>query len=502
MTTPKSKLLIYILAQNAQDQLENVIRRIPDSIFSTYDSEILIIDDSSVDNTFMIALRHELQNKKKKIKVLYNPLKQDYGNNLKLGFEYAIKNNFEGIVILHGSGIYAPEVLLEMVSPLFENKADMVIGTRVRRKKSRTEKKIPLHKLLGNKILRFFQNKMLNTELTDFYSGFRAYRVNVLKSIPFKTNSASYLFDTQIIIQFTLAKKRIIETDVPAYSGKEMYLIKCIGYGFAGIRATLASKLHKLSIFYRREYDLSEPFEEYSLKLGYLSSHSLAIDNTKANSKVLDIGGGQGRIAAQLKKKGCFVAGIDKCTLKDNTSYDKFYQKDLDHVKIDFDITEYETVLLLDIIEHLASPEFFMDLLRREFGLSQPKIIITTPNVAFFITRLQLLLGKFNYGKEGILDMTHKRLFTIKTLKKTCQQCGYKVEKIIGIPAPYPKAIGLNGLGKSLLSLNKFIINLNKSLFSYQIYMELKPTPVVEALLENTVKESNKKKAILNNSSN
>jgi len=73
------------------------------------------------------------------------------------------------------------------------------------------------------------------------------------------------------------------------------------------------------------------------------------------------------------------------------------------------------------------------------------------------------------------------------------RQCGYTVEKVRGIPAPFPKAVGINWLGKSMIAINQFFIFFSKSLFSYQIYMEVKPTPIVEVLLEYSLSESQKR---------
>ena len=92
-------------------------------------------------------------------------------------------------------------------------------------------------------------------------------------------------------------------------------------------------------------------------------------------------------------------------------------------------------------------------------------------------------MGRFNYGQRGILDLTHSRLYTFKTLQKLFVQCGYKIEKICGIPAPFPKAIGLNWFSKALLLLNNFLIHVSKGLFSYQIFMVATPVPTVEAIL-------------------
>ena len=69
---------------------------------------------------------------------------------------------------------------------------------------------------------------------------------------------------------------------------------------------------------------------------------------------------------------------------------------------------------MLDIIEHLVAPEDFIDGLRKQFDFKPRTLIITTPNIAFIVQRIMLALGQFNYGKAGILDRTHIRLFTFR----------------------------------------------------------------------------------------
>lgn len=489
----QNRLLIFIVAYNAEHHINKVLDRIPHDVLEKYDYEILIIDDSSADNTFQVAHHYQKSNTGKNMKVLYNPVNQGYGGNQKLGYKYAIQNNYDVVVLLHGDGQYAPEVMPEIIAPLFSGEADAVFGSRMLGKGSARKGGMPLYKYLGNKTLTGFQNRMLKSNLSEFHSGYRAYAVNALREIPFEANSNDFHFDTQIIIQLLMAKKIISEVPIPTYYGDEICHVNGMKYGWDVIKATTASKLHQLSIYYKREYDVEKPTEEYSIKLGYRSSHSMAIDKVPAQSKVLDIGGGQGKVAKELKSKSCVVTGIDRRALADRSNYDSFYQLDLDTNRIDLDLKDYDYVLMLDIIEHLSNPEGFLDNLRDQFGLSQPTIILTTPNIAFFILRLQLLIGNFNYGKQGILDITHKRLFTFKSLIKTCIQCGYLVEKVKGIPAPYPKAIGNNIFARFLLAINRFLIFFSKRIFSYQIYLEIKPTPVVSNLLEHSVTESKKR---------
>ena len=499
MTEKKGKLLIFIVAYNAEFHIENVLTRIPKEVLTQYNYEILIIDDSSKDKTFEIAHNYHSINKNLNLKILFNPVNQGYGGNQKLGYEYAIQHGFEAVVLLHGDGQYAPEILGDMVSPIFEKKADAVFGSRMLIKGNALKGGMPYYKFFGNKILTRFQNTLLKSSLSEFHSGYRAYAVEALKVIPFKRNSNNFHFDTQIIIQLLLANKIINEIPIPTYYGLEICHVDGLKYGWNVIRSTLASRLHNLSVFYKREYDIATPMQLYPLKLGYLSSHTLAIKNVHEKSKVLDIGGGQGLVSLELKKKGCRVTGIDQCSLMYAENYDEYHQKDIESASLDFDFSKFDVILMLDIIEHLSNPEEFLDSLRAKSGLNEPRIIVTSPNIAFWIIRLQLLFGQFNYGKQGILDKTHKRLFTFKTLKKIFNQCGYEILKVKGIPAPYPKAIGKNFISKFLIEVNRWLIGVSKSFFSYQIYIEVKPMPVVEILLDYSVIESKKRKEALNN---
>ena len=60
---------------------------------------------------------------------------------------------------------------------------------------------------------------------------------------------------------------------------------------------------------------------------------------------------------------------------------------------------------------------------------------ISTPNISFFMIRIMLLLGFFNYGKRGILDKTHTRLFTFQSFKNLIEDSNYKIINMTGIPA-------------------------------------------------------------------
>lgn len=136
------------------------------------------------------------------------------------------------------------------------------------------------------------------------------------------------------------------------------------------------------------------------------------------------------------------------------------------------------------MIEHLRNPELFLQRLRRQFTHQTKTVIITTPNIAFLPERLMLLAGQFNYGKSGILDVTHTRLFTFRSFRRLLRDHGFRIKTVRGVPAPYPLALGNNALARAALGANQALIKMSKTLFAYQIYVEAETTPDADFVLE------------------
>ena len=127
------KTLVLITAFNVEKFLEDVVMRIPKEIKS-YNPEILIINDFSRDNTLQKMREIKGNFKDFKVTCLTNKTNLGYGGNQKLGYHYAIKNNFDYVVMLHGDGQYAPESIIDMIKPLAENKCSAVQGSRMIKK--------------------------------------------------------------------------------------------------------------------------------------------------------------------------------------------------------------------------------------------------------------------------------------------------------------------------------------------------------------------------------
>jgi len=490
----RMRLLIFVVAYEAETTLEKVLARIPEAVFE-HDTEILVIDDSSKDRTFEVGLRSS-RTGTRRTTVLYNRENQGYGGNQKLGYQYAIRHGFDAVVLLHGDGQYAPEAIPTLIAPLLDGTADAVFGSRLMVAGAARKGGMPLYKFVGNKILTGVQNRLLGSRLSEFHSGFRAYRVSALTKIPFGYNADVFHFDTEVIIQLMLAGQRILEVPIPTYYGDEICRVNGLKYAKDVVLTTIASRLHGLDIFYDRKFDVVGPANtHYDLKLGYSSSHSMALDAIPPGSRVLDIGCGPGLFAEQLAKKGCRVTGIDQFPPLKAAAFDTFLSWDETGPFPVVDLQHYDYVLLLDIVEHLKYPEAFLEGLRKAVRSldRRPTFIVTSGNVVFGIVRLQALLGNFNYGKRGILDLTHTRLYTFRSFKRLFEQCGFDVDRMAGIPAPFPKALGPGALSRSLVWINQCLIRLSKGLFAYQIFLTAAPRPSLDGLLDASIETAGEK---------
>ena len=489
----RKRLLIFVVAYNAQTTIAKVLSRIPRSLRGE-NVEVLIIDDSSQDDTFGNGLRYQQRDSAFKLTVLRTPENQGYGGNQKLGYRYAIDNGFDIVALVHGDGQYAPEKLPQLLAPLINEQADAVFGSRMIDKKAARAGGMPVYKWIGNQILTAFQNRMLQTALSEFHSGYRVYSTAALAQIPFEKNTNDFHFDTEIIVQLVMKQLRIAELPIPTYYGDEICHVNGMKYAWDVFKTMLKARFHEMNLLFDRKFDVLPPEENYDLKLGYASSHTAAIDAARPGNRLLDVGCGRGYVARELATKGCHVTGMDQYIPEasvENAGID-FIRWNLDRPEFPVNVSGFDQIMMLDIIEHLKEPEKFMDELRFAAACKRPEVVITTANIGFFVTRLMLFFGQFNYGRKGILDATHTRLFTFRSLKALLEQSGYNILEVRGIPAPFPKAIGANFVSRFFLRCNQGLIRLSRGFFSYQIFVRAVAKPTVHNLLGETIESSDR----------
>jgi len=194
------RTLICIVAYQAEDHIEQVLRHLPKKIWDSEEYHVLLSDDASSDDTTDKA-KYALKELGTNYTILKLHKNQGYGGNQKVCYRYAIEQKFDRVILLHGDGQYAPELVLEFVKQLEEQCVDIVLGSRMMRLASAKQGRMPFYKIIGNFILTWIQNKISNKKLSEFHTGYRAYTTKFLKSIPFELNSNDFDFDTEILLQ-------------------------------------------------------------------------------------------------------------------------------------------------------------------------------------------------------------------------------------------------------------------------------------------------------------
>jgi 2-polyprenyl-3-methyl-5-hydroxy-6-metoxy-1,4-benzoquinol methylase len=473
------RTLIAIVAFEAEHHIIEVLRRIPKTVWNSPDYHVLLSDDASSDRTVEIAQK-QLQQLGTNYNILKLSTNQGYGGNQKICYRFAIKNSFDSVILLHGDCQYPPELVIKIADSLRLNDAHVVLGSRMMTKRMALKGGMPFYKLISNILLTRLQNLICQSNLSEFHTGYRAYSTSLLGNIPFEINSDNFDFDTEILLQAFHYRAKIHELPIPTHYGNEICRVPGIKYAFNILRASLRYRLQKMGLMVSLQYPYSAKCK-YNNKLNDPnSSHSIAVnwiaeDPLIEGASILDVGCGEGYLAAYLRSAhNAKITGIDICEPA-TTVMDNFARMDLDHDEWDINISKYDLILLLDVLEHLSSPETFLIKLRQSVKADNiPKLIISVPNIAFIILRINLLFGQFNYADRGILDITHKRLFTHRTFRRLLRETGFQILRMQGIGIPLA-AIGTNYISLKIGSFSATLARYFPSFFGFQLIAEIKP---------------------------
>jgi len=373
-----------------------------------------VIDDSSSDLTVETARRAGAELGFTNVTVLRTPFNRGYGGNQKLGYLHAIEQGFDYVVLLHGDGQYAPEYLPQLVNALGRDEPDALIASRMIDRRGALRGGMPLYKWVGNQVLTAVENRMLGSDLSEFHSGYRAYKVDALRSIPFQLNSDDFHFDTEVLIQLLCTGRKVTEIAVPTFYGDEISRVNGIRYAVNCLKAVAKVRLGEAGLFYEPKFDFGL-FEETGYRVKEAPNtlhHEILSRDWPPDWHVADLGSSRGVLSAKLADKVAHVTSADVVRPPDAGAAEAV-AVDLNG---DFDRElgrrRYDAVLALDVIEHLERPE---EGVRKIAEILKPggTLYASTGNIAYLVMRLSLALGHFNYGKRGILDLTHTRLFTI-----------------------------------------------------------------------------------------
>lgn len=233
----KDKVLVVIPAYNSEKTIEGVYKKIP----KRYVDEVVIVDDGSKDRTVEVV-------KSLGLKPIIHKQNLGYGGNQKTLYTKALKLGARYIIMLHPDGQYDPKELPKFINALKSEKGDLILGSRFLTKGLN---ETPFYKSISIRLITLLFNLVLGIHLSEVNTGYRGYRANFLKTIPFLKNGNGYIFDPQLIIQSVYFGFKIAEVPVSKRYNKDAIspnFSKSLQHGWENIRLLIEYILHRLNI--------------------------------------------------------------------------------------------------------------------------------------------------------------------------------------------------------------------------------------------------------------
>ena len=208
--TRRHKIIVVMPAYNAAKTLRETYEAIPkDEV-----DEIILVDDASHDATLRQAKKLELL----AIRHRHN---LGYGGNQKTCYTEALRRGADIVIMLHPDGQYDPRLMPEIVQPINEGRADIVLGSRMLDQRAALAGGMPVYKFLSNIFLTAVENIVLGRTLAEYHSGYRAFSRRFLEGVPFLRNSNNFIFDQEILAQAAHFGFRIADIPITTRYFKE-----------------------------------------------------------------------------------------------------------------------------------------------------------------------------------------------------------------------------------------------------------------------------------------
>lgn len=235
-----NKVVVVLPAYNAARTLEQTYREIPHDIVD----EVVLVDDRSADDTVEVGralgIRHVIQ----------HDANRGYGGNQKTCYDTALALGADIVVMLHPDYQYTPKLVRAMVAVLAEDVYDIVLGSRILGNGARMGG-MPLYKYVSNRAITAFENLVIGQKLSEYHTGYRAYRRHVLEKIPYAANSDDFIFDNQFLVQAHALGFRMAELTCPTKYFPEASSInfkRSLRYGILCCATALRYRMHRMGV--------------------------------------------------------------------------------------------------------------------------------------------------------------------------------------------------------------------------------------------------------------
>ena len=242
----KPKVVVVMPAYNAAKTLHMTYQDLPRELVDL----VILVDDGSSDETAQIARDMGLE-------LFVHNRNYGYGANQKTCYREALKAGADIVVMVHPDYQYDPTLLPEIVRPIQEGRADAVLGSRLMGTNP-MKQGMPWWKYVSNRFLTWAENVTFGLNLSEYHTGYRAFRREVLESVNLETNSDKFIFDQEIMAQMVALGMRITEVPVPtryfAQASSASFFQSSI-YGFSILLLLAKFLMHRWGWGYHRQFD-------------------------------------------------------------------------------------------------------------------------------------------------------------------------------------------------------------------------------------------------------
>jgi len=245
-TAEKPKVVVVMPAYNAARTLRMTYMELPHDRVDM----VILVDDGSTDDT--VAVARELN-----LKLFLHDRNYGYGANQKTCYTEALRAGAEIVVMVHPDYQYDPRLLPEIVHPIQQGQADVVLGSRLK-SGSALSGGMPWWKYASNRFLTGVENTVFGLHLSEYHTGYRAYRREVLETVNFSLNADKFIFDQEIMAQVVAAGFRIAEVPVPTRYFAEASsagLLPSVRYGLGILWLVMRYVAHRRGLWRQRQFE-------------------------------------------------------------------------------------------------------------------------------------------------------------------------------------------------------------------------------------------------------
>jgi glycosyltransferase involved in cell wall biosynthesis len=240
-----ARVVVVMPAYNAARTLEATYRGLAMDVVD----EVILVDDVSHDETVDIAERLGL-------KVVVHLQNRGYGGNQKTCYLEALRSEADVVVMVHPDNQYDSTLVPEMIQPILDGRADIVLGSRFL-SGTALSGGMPLWKFVSNRFLTLVENVAFGLRLSEYHTGFRAYSRRLLETLPFLLNSDDFVFDQEIMAQAICFGFRVGEVPVPTRYFPEASSVNfrtSVEYGMDVLRLVARYLLHRSHLARSRQF--------------------------------------------------------------------------------------------------------------------------------------------------------------------------------------------------------------------------------------------------------